>query len=197
MQNVQPIAIFPPMRKAPLSWKLRNMSRWHYIKSAIAWHAVRPIARWWGVGTMMCELRAVKTELDGTLTDYGVLGRRVVTTAWAEFIVDQLIAETSEFGDLKWHDSGAGTTAAVIGDTDIETTDAESRVAGTQVESSSVIYESVGVITYTTTLAITEHMMFTQVTGGTGHDRTVFAAINVVNTNTITFTLDYTITAGG
>jgi len=80
--------------------------------------------------------------------------------------------------------------------TAIETTDGEARVTGTQTESAANAYRSVGTITYTTTKAITEHGLFNDLTAGTLMDRTVFAAINVVNTNAIEFTYTITITAG-
>ena len=134
---------------------------------------------------------------DGSVVDYGLVSTRVVTTAFAEFVVDQLQTETSVFGDFKYHDSGVGVTGADIADTDIETTDEESRVAGTQTEGSSVIYESVGTISYTTSKAITEHGLFNASTGVTLMDRHVFGAINVVNGDSIQFTYDLTVSAGG
>ena len=135
---------------------------------------------------------------DGSRVDYGVVAHGLVTTAWVNFLVDNLQADTTEFGDLKFHDSGVGVTGATIGDTDIETTDGEARVTGTQAEGASAnIYQTVGTITYTTTKAITEHGVFTQVTGGTMVDRHTFTAINVVNTDQIEFTYEYTANAGG
>ena len=105
--------------------------------------------------------------------------------------------ETSVFGDFKFHDSGVGTTAEAAGDTGIETTDGESRATGTQTESASNAYRSVGTISYTTTKAITEHGLFNDASAGTLMDRSVFAAINVVNGDSIQFTYTLTLTAGG
>jgi hypothetical protein len=113
-------------------------------------------------------------------------------------MVDELQAETSVWGDFKFHDSGVGTTAEDAGDTDIETTDGESRSTGTQAEGASAnIYQSVGTIAYTTTKAITEHGLFSIAAGGTLMDRTVFSAINVVNGDSIQFTYELTVSAGG
>lgn len=144
----------------------------------------------------------VKQEMDKllarrTAVDYGVLGRRVVTTAFVSFVVDQLQTETSVFGDFKFHDSGVGTTAENITDTGIETTDGESRATGTQTESAANAYRSVGTIAYTTTKAITEHGLFNDATTGTLMDRTVFSAVNVVNGDSVTYTYTLTISAGG
>jgi hypothetical protein len=127
---------------------------------------------------------------------YGVVGRRVVTTAFVTFVVDQLQTETSVFGDFKFHDSGVGTTAENITDTGIETTDGESRATGTQTESAANAYRSVGTISYTSTKAITEHGLFNDATTGTLMDRTVFSAVNVVNGESIQFTYTLTLTAG-
>lgn len=144
------------------------------------------------------ELKAQIEELEAKRqrVNYGVLGYRVVTTAFVNFVVDQLQTETSELGDFKYHDSGVGTTSEAVGDTDMETTDGESRATGTQVESAANAYRSVGTIAYTTTKAITEHGLFSQSTGGTLMDRTVFSAINVVNGDSIQFTYTITFTAG-
>jgi hypothetical protein len=147
---------------------------------------------------MMGRLYAVLSRADGTKINYGLISTRVVTTAFVNFFVDQLQTETSEWGDFLYHDSGVGTTAAAVGDTDIETTDGESRATGTQTEGASAnIYRSVGTISYTSTLAITEHGLFSQATGATLMDRHVFSAINVVNGDSIQFTYEHTYTAGG
>ena len=111
-------------------------------------------------------------------------------------MVDQHQTESSVIGDYKFHDSGVGTTAENSSDTDIETTDGESRASGTQVEESSVIYRSVGTISYTTTKAITEHGLFSASTSTTLMDRTKFTAINVVNGDSIQFTYGITYAAG-
>jgi hypothetical protein len=143
------------------------------------------------------ELSAVLVKANGETVNYGVLSRRVVTTAFVNFVVDQLQTETSVFGDYKFHDSGVGTTAENITDTAMETTDGESRATGTQTESAANAYRSVGTISYTTTKAITEHGLFNDASAGTLMDRSVFSAINVVNGDSIQFTYTLTLTAGG
>lgn len=182
---------------APLSWRLRNTLRWQFIASWFAVFVVMPLARVFGIATAYGKLEATVTKADGTKINFGVLGWRVITTAFVTFVVDQLQTETSVFGDFKFHDSGVGTTAENITDTGIETTDAESRSTGTQTESAANAYRSVGTISYTTTKAITEHGLFNDATTGTLMDRTVFAAINVVNGDSIQFTYTLTLSAGG
>lgn len=184
-------------RKAPLSWKIKNTLRWSFLWGWLVWHIGYLFSWLTGTPVLLGSLKIKHIKASGEIIDYGVVGWRSVTTAFCEFMVDQLIAETSVWGDFKFHDSGVGVTAENITDTDMETTDGEARVTGTQVESTSVIYESVGTIAYTTTKAITEHGLFSIVTGGTLMDRTVFAAINVVNGDSIEHTYDLTVTAGG
>ncbi len=186
-----------PARRAPFAWKLRNTLRWGFLKGWFAFHVVAPIANVFGVGTMMGTLEAVLIRADGTRVKLGVLGHRVVTTAFVGFVTDQLQTETSVFGDFKFHDSGVGTTAENAADTAIETTDGESRATGTQTESAANAYRSVGTISYTTTKAITEHGLFNDASAGTLMDRTVFSAINVVSGDGIQFTYTITWSAGG
>jgi len=175
-----------------LRWKLGN------------WRAILPgLLRWYvskmtGAFSALGTLHAVLIKGNGERVNYGLVSTKLVTTAFVEYVVDQLTAEDSAFGDFKFHDSGIGVTGAAIGDTDIETTDGESRVTGDQGEGASgEIYKSIGTITYSTTKAITEHGLFNIVTGGIMMDHHVFSAINVVDTDSIQFTFELTCAAGG
>ena len=181
-----------------LEWKMKQALNKDQIMGRIGHTAARTLTKVFGIPTLISQLRAVHTDgRTGKVTDYGIISRKVVTTAFVEFMVDNLQIETAEWGDFKFHDSGVGVTGPAIGDTDIETTDGETRVTGTQVDGASAnIYKSVGTITYTTSKAITEHGLFSIVTGGTLLDRDTFAAINVVNTDQIEFTYELTLTAG-
>lgn len=184
--------------RAPMSWKIRNALRLNFIWMFIVFYAAMFFSKITGVITLTGRLKARLIKADGTIVDYGVIAHGLVTDAWTNFLVDQLQTETSEIGDFKYHDSGVGTTAANAADTNIETTDGEARVAGTQTEGASTnIYRTVGTITYTTSKAITEHGVFSQLAAGTMIDRHVFAAINVVNTDQIEFTYEYTSNSGG
>ena len=51
--------------KAPgpgLRWQLSNYLRWSFIKGWLAWFVVAPIARKFGVATMLGKLEAVLVE---------------------------------------------------------------------------------------------------------------------------------------
>lgn len=185
------------INSAPLGWKLRNALRWPYLRGQLAYHLGTPLSGLLGHVSAIGSLYATVKHADGTQVNYGLLGRRSVTTAFCAFVVDQLQTETSVFGDFKFHDSGVGTTAENVANTGIETTDGEARATGTQTEGTSVEYKSVGTISYTTTKAITEHGLFNDLTAGTLMDRTVFTVINVVNGDSIQFTYTLTVTAGG
>ena len=185
-------------QSAPLAWRIRQALRWDRVQGLIGTKAAG-LGRLLGFGVFTSQLSITHINgKTGLRTKYGVVSRRLVTTAFVNFVVDQMQAETTEFGDFKFHDSGVGVTAAAIGDTDMETTDGEARVTGTQTEGASAnIYRTVGTITYTTTKAITEHGVFSIVTGGTMIDRHTFAAVNVDNTDQIEFTYEITFAAGG
>jgi len=178
-------------------WLLSNILRPAFVRGWLAYHVARPLAQLFGLLVICAKLEARVIKADGRMINYGVLGYRVVTTAFVNFVVDQLQTETSVFGDFKYHDAGVGTTAENITDTGIETTDGESRATGTQTESASNAYRSVGTITYTSTKAVTEHGLFNDATTGTLMDRTVFSAVNVVNGDSIQFTYTLTLSAGG
>ena len=179
-----------------LGWKIRNVLRWPFLKGWLAVMFMVPLARAFGIMTAYGRLDAVLVKADGTRINFGLLGFRVVTTAFVNYVTDQLQTETSTFGDFKYHDAGVGTTAENASDTAIETTDGESRATGTQTESASNAYRSVGTISYTSTKAVTEHGLFNDSSAGTLMDRTVFSAINVDSGDSIQFTYTLTLTAG-
>lgn len=178
--------------KASVIWKIKNFPN---VWSGLWRHE---LAKLLNMNHMTGRLSVLHIKKDGTVIDYGLVSTKLVTTAFVNFMVDQLQAETSEWGDFKYHDSGEGTTGAAVGDTDIETTDGESRATGTQTEGASAnIYKSVGTISYTTTKSITEHGIFSQSTGTTLLDRHTFTSIGVENGDSIEFTYELTCTAGG
>ena len=183
-------------RKAPFRWKLKNALSWPFIKGWFAMYIAAPLSNLFGVATIMGEVSAVHVAADGLITDYGVIGRRVVTTAYCAYMVDIHQTDATTVGDFKYHASGTGTTAEAAGDTDLVATDGITRAVGTQVESSSVAYQSVATLTYAGTLAITEHGLFNTAGSATLMDRTKFAAINVAASDSIQFTYTITYTAG-
>ena len=112
-------------------------------------------------------------------------------------VLDQLIVETSAFGDFKYHDSGTGTNGELAADSVLQTPCGEARTIGSQVEGTSKQYKSIATHTYAGGFAITEHGLFNAAAAGILMDRTVFGAINVVATDKIEFTFTITFNSGG
>jgi len=144
-------------------------------------------------GTLHTKLiaRHLRKDADGEYQEIGkreVLNKKV-TTAFVNDIVDNLIAETSAFGDYKYHDSGTSNQAESNADVGLITPCGEARTTGTQVEGSQTYeYKSVATHTYAGTFGIVEHGLFNASSGVTLMDRTVFAVINVIPGDKIEFT---------
>ena len=158
-------------------------------------HKMREAEEGMGMGIieMESQLSAVVIR-DGVREDLGVICRKKVTDAFVEYIVDNLIAEETAFGDFKFHDSGIGVGAENKTDTALGTPWGGARTIGTQIEGASAhIYKSVATTTYSATKAITEHGLFNIAAAGILMDRHNFSAINVVDTNQIEWTYNLTI----
>ena len=132
--------------------------------------------------------------LDRSLFDQ----RGLVTTAAVNYMAVAFAAGTAspDVGAFIQHDAGTGVTAAAIGDTALQTPWGGARVAGTHTSGTN-IYTSVATITFNNTFAITEWGLFSAASVGTLLDHRVFSAINVVNGDSIQFTYNLTIPAGG
>lgn len=147
-------------------------------------------------------LSAVHIKADGTRVNLGVICRKKVTGVFVTDIVANLVTDTTAIGDYKYHRAGIGTTTPESNTHTISTFDftgCPTYATGTQVAGGSgtaPTYTSVATISFTSTLAITEHGVFNS-SGGSGvlMDRSVFSAINVVNGDSIEFTYVLTINA--
>lgn len=171
-----------------LAYKLRQLPHHAYERYLIRDGAVAAETR----------LSAKLLKADGSVLDLGLLGRRIVTTAGVNYLAGAF-AGVGAASNINWHGTGIGTAGAVIGDTALgNTTGAPARVAGTQsTPGSSNIYQSQATVSYTGALAITEWGIFTASTAGTLFDRFQFAAINVLNGDSIQFTFQLTLPSGG
>lgn len=163
------------------------------------------------VGRLRAHLRANEPVRDlaahfgGEVIDYGVLSRRLITTAGVGFLVDAW-QNLTELENLKYHGVGTGVGAEATGDTALgtESTTAtnpdSTRATGSLTEGASAnIFRTVGTTTFDASAAITEHGIFDQAAtgGGTLWDRSVFAALNVIALDSIQWTYDMTASAGG
>lgn len=148
-----------------------------------------------GVG-VLAELQGTIVRADGTRVDLGILSRRVVTDAGAAFIADAF-RNVTEVELFNFHDSGTGVAAEAAANTALGTPSGVARVSGTQSSFAANVYRTVATISYVSTLAITEHGIFSASTSGTLLDRSVFSAINVISGDSVQFTYSLTIAAGG
>jgi hypothetical protein len=148
---------------------------------------------------MMGTVHAKVIRADGSELSLGCIGKRVVTTAGVNYLRDTFAAHagTADIQNFKFHACGTGVVAEAIGDTALGTDSGVARVTGTQVNSTTKVYQTVATMSFAGTLAITEHGIFSASTAGTLWDRTVFAAINVSSGDSIQFTYTLTITDGG
>jgi hypothetical protein len=136
-------------------------------------------------------------KADGTVKDYGIVSRKKVTDEFVAYLAVIMVTDATTIGDFKYHISGTGTTAENNDHTELVTPIGTARTVGDQ-NSSTNTYISVATISYTDTLAVTEHGIFNAAytsaqTDGTLLDRSVFAAVNVVNSESIQFSYTLTI----
>jgi hypothetical protein len=184
-----------------LAWKLRNLT-WAYVLGWIAYHIGPALGRLLGFATITSRLLIRLKRADGSWVDYGVASYRLVTTAFVTALATALHTQASP-GNLYYHACGTGTTAANVADTGMETectttlNPDSTRATGTHTSSAGV-YESAATVTFDGSAAVTEHGVMGAASGAsTLIDRHVFSAINVVSGDTIVFTYQLTLTAGG
>lgn len=137
--------------------------------------------------------------------DYGIVGRRVVTTAGVGFIVDAF-QNIVELEIMKYHALGTGSTAEAVGDTALVTEltteyTGNVRATGTTTEASATVYQTVATNTLDSgTPAVIEHGIFSASSAGVLLDRTKFGgSITLDGTvgDGLTTTYSLTCSAGG
>jgi len=194
------------MRSPARAWRLHN-----WLRNRWSQDLKLTVFRFFGriTGHVWLESRLYLKVLhaDGTFTDLGLVGRKVVTTVGVGFIVDafQGLVEPE---DMKFHGFGTGTTGENVADTDIETelttqyASDNVRPTGTTTEGASAnIYRTVATLSPDSggTIAVTEHGVLSDAAVGSGVllDRTVFAAVNIVaSQDSLQATYELTLTAG-
>jgi hypothetical protein len=137
------------------------------------------------------------------LNDYGVVCRKVVTTAGVGFIVDAF-QNSVELEIMRYHGIGTDNTAEAVGDTDINTelttqysTD-NTRATGSQTENGANVFRTVGTNQVDASVSIVEHGILSNATVGSGIllDRSVFSTISLTSGESLESTYDFTVTAG-
>lgn len=150
-----------------------------------------------GVASAIGKLYAQIRRADGTLEDLGFVSARVVTDAGVSALCTDWPDGSADITNFNFHDCGTGTTAEATGDTALVTPYGGSRGTGTKTKPLANKLQSVATINFTSTLAITEHGLFSATSAGTLWDRSVFSAINVNNGDSIQFIYICTINSGG
>ena len=134
----------------------------------------------------------------GWWENVGIVAHGKVTTAFRDFQVDMLVADTTEWGDFKFHRPGTDATAEANAQTAL-IADAGLEASGTQLEgSSSDIYKSVATVTADATETWQGHSLrsITGAAGGTMMDRSLISpTVSVVNNDTVEFTYQMTVNA--
>lgn len=132
----------------------------------------------------------------GWLEDVGLVSRGKVTTAFRDFEIDNLISDSTTYGDFKFHEVGTSATAEANTQTALTTTSGIARATGTQVEQAADTYRSVAPVTADSTETWQEHGIFNASTAGTMLDRSLISpTVAVVNLDQVTFTYDLVKTA--
>lgn len=168
---------------------LADMERWEAGR-------LRALGQLWG--------RVVK--LDGTSTDLGLMSCRVVTDAGVAFLIDAMQGLV-EPELLRFHGLGTGTNAESAANTALQTelgaqyATANTRPTGSLGEKAgdSKTFETSATITVSSSVAATEHGIFTQAATGGGVllDRSVFAAVNLAAAEALQVTYQLSIPSGG
>ena len=189
--------------QAPLAWRVRNWLSTAFLIGTFYALLGKAFSRITGIPTLTAELSA-RAYINGRWVNYGVLSRRVVTSAGVAKLVDGLDG-SDEIDDFDFHGVGTGTTAEDAGDTALVTesttilTADSTRATGTPSQPSANIFRSTGTVSFDGSGAITEHGIFDQAATGGGVllDRSVFSAINVASGDSIQFQYSLTLNSGG
>lgn len=186
-------------RKPSMWWRIHNFP--NYWRGA--WRA--QVAHMLGVPHFVGTLRLQVRHTNGTITDYGIVSKRVITTAGVGFIVDAF-QNLEELENMKFHGFGTGAGAEAVGDTALATELTteyavdNTRPTGTTAEGASAnIYQTVATLTPDASVALTEHGIFDQASnaGGVLLDRSLFAVVNLSAAESVIATYEMTLNAGG
>lgn len=105
------------VRNAPLSWRVRNFLRPAHLHGLfailIAWLASKATRLPYLVG----EWRVLVRRADGTIEDYGVVCRKLITDAGLVKFADAFHDASFDLSTFKYGGVGSGSTAPAAGDT--------------------------------------------------------------------------------
>lgn len=204
---------YRPERRALLP---ANRKRSVWRQQTLAWlrdHVSPNAPRWYYQTVLGHDLHlSVLAELDvvhyhatqpdpftgrlGWTENVGLVSAGKVTTAFRDNIVDNLVTDTTAFGDYKFHEVGTDNTAEANSQTALIVSSGIARATGTQVEAASDQYRSVATVTADATETWQEHGIFNASTSGVLMDRSLISpTVSVVASDQVTFTYTITIVA--
>ena len=138
------------------------------------------------------------TGMMGWMENVGLVSRGKVTVEYRDFQIDNMVSDTTEWGDFKFHRPGTSNQAEANTDTGL-IADAGLTATGTQLEGASAdIYKSVATVTADTSETWEEHSIASQTGAGGGQllDRSLISPnVSVVNLDTVEFTYQMTANA--
>jgi len=191
------------------AYQLRNWkahARWMFIG---AYHAVDgQLAKWLNDTSKVkiyANLNATLIDKHGDRTPLGIVSRRVVTTAFVNYLRDCMAngAGGADIKTFKYHDCGTGTTNEAITDTALVTpcttqlNPNTTRAVGTQDNATAKTYKSVGTLVFDEVVTVTEHGVFNAASAGVLADRSKFAGIPRDPGESIDFVWSLVIADGG
>jgi hypothetical protein len=153
---------------------------------------------------MYGELFGRVIHKDGSVTELGLLGRRVITTTGVAYLA-ATFNSSGEPENLKYHGFGSGGSAEAVGNTALTTEFTteyavnSTRPTGSQANSTNT-YTTVATFSPDATVAVTEHGIFDQAStaGGTLFDRTLFSTISLTGSaDSLQATYVLTLPSGG
>lgn len=180
------------VRKPSRGWRIRQWFR-NLRNGSFFVPLYARLARKMGLAVAYASLYGRVIHADGSVTDYGLLSRRVVTDAGVAFMAGMLDG-TNTATVFKFAGFGTGTNAEAQTDTALQTelttqyASANTRPTGSQAHGTgthSGTYTTVATLTPSANVTITEHGIFSVATSGSGTlwDRSVFSGIALVAAN--------------
>lgn len=190
-------------RRADPNW-LRRQARLLRRNGSLDVPRLAVEARRAGLAPMYGELFGRVIHKDGSVTELGLLGRRVITTTGVAFLAS-CFNNVAEPEILNYHGFGSGGSAEAVGNTSLTTEFTteyavnSTRPTGSQSNSTNT-YTTVATFSPDATVAVTEHGLFSQAAtgGGTLFDRTLFSTINLTGSaDSLQATYVLTLPSGG
>ena len=183
-------------RQRSLAWLRDNVNvqipRWYY--QMVLGHPLH-ISSWGALQARIFradERDPFRPSRLGFWENLGVVSLGKITVAFRDFECDQLVAESSIYGDFKYHEVGTDGTAESNTQTALIVSSGIARVTGSQTNPTDPTYVSVATITADATESWQEHGLFNALTGVTMVDRSKFTAIAVNASDQVEFTHTFT-----